>query len=59
MTQTNWIVSSQRQDHLMWVPPEAQVVEPPTILVISLNGFGSVDFRQSMIGVEWIGCYTP
>ena len=55
---TNWIVSSQKKDHLMWVPQEAQVHEPSNILTISCYGFGSVDFQQS-IGVEWISCYTP
>jgi WD40 repeat protein len=55
----NWIISSQGQDHLMWVPPAAQVTEPSNILVISRHGFGSVNFQQSMIGVEWVGCYTP
>jgi hypothetical protein len=29
--------TDQSQDRLMWVPPEAEVVVPPTILVISLN----------------------
>lgn len=59
LTETSWIVSSQGQNPLMWVPREAQVVEPPAILVISRHGFGFVDFRQSMIGVKWVGCYTP
>jgi hypothetical protein len=56
---TNWIVSSQGTDHLMWVPPAAQVTEPSNILVISRYGSGSVDFQQSMIGGHWVGCYTP
>ena len=55
----NWIISSPGKDCLMWVPPAAQVTEPSNILVISHHGFGSVDFQQSMIGVEWVGCYTP
>jgi len=42
----------------MWVPEEAQVTEPSDIL-ISRHGFGSVDFRQAMMGVEWTGCHTP
>ena len=59
LANTNWIVSSQGTDHLMWVPPAAQVTEPSNILVISCHGSGFVDFQQSMIGVHWVGCYTP
>jgi hypothetical protein len=58
LTQTNWVVSSG-EDHLMWVPKEAQLIVPPTILILSRHGFGSVDFRQSMLGDKWAGCYTP
>ena len=43
----------------MWVPPETQVIESSTVLVISRHGFGSVDFQQAMMGVDWISCYTP
>jgi len=43
----------------MWVPEEAQVIEPSNILVISRHGFGSVDFRPAKMGIEWGGCYTP
>ena len=53
-----WIVSSQGKDHLMWVPPAAQVTEPSNNIVISRHGFGSVDFQQYMIGVERVACYT-
>jgi len=42
----------------MWVPREAEVIDPPIILLISRSGFGSVDFRQAMMGLNWIGCYT-
>jgi len=60
LAETNWIISSQGQDHLMWVPQEVQVNQlSHNILTISRHGFGSVDFQQSMIGVEWVGCYTP
>jgi len=59
LADTNWIISSPGQDHLMWVPQEAQVTEPSNILIISCHGFGSVDFRQSIIGVDWVHCYTP
>ena len=59
LADNNWIVPSQGIDRLMWVPPAAQVAEPSNILVISRHGSGTVDFQQSMIGVHWIGCYTP
>jgi len=41
------------------VPERAQVTEPSAILIISRHGFGFVDFEQAMLGVGWIGCYTP
>jgi WD40 repeat protein len=59
VTETNWIISCPGKDHLMWVPQEAQLKHPSNILIISRDGFGSVDFTQSMIGAEWAGCYTP
>jgi WD40 repeat protein len=59
VTETNWIISCPGKDHLMWVPPEAQLKQPSNILIISRDGFGSVDFTQSMIGAEWAACYTP
>ena len=55
----NWIISSQGQDHLMWVPQEANLVQGFNILIISSSGFATVDFHQSMIGVDWVHCYTP
>jgi uncharacterized protein YgiB involved in biofilm formation len=57
LSANNW--TSQQQNYLMWVPPEAQVPRPSNILTISRDGFGSVDFKQSMIGSQWVSCYTP
>ena len=54
----NWIISSHGQDHLMWVPQEANLLQGFNI-PISHSGFSTVDFSQSMIGVDWIHCYTP
>ncbi|KAF8153168.1 hypothetical protein B0H34DRAFT_94878 [Crassisporium funariophilum] len=59
LTDTNWIISAQGGNHLMWVPPSAEVPSPSNILIISRHGFGSVDFTQAMIGDDWAGCYTP
>jgi WD40 repeat protein len=58
LTDKSWIIS-QCQDHLLWVPKEATLAQPFNILVISPSGFATVDFHQSMIGVDWIHCYTP
>ena len=55
----NWIISSQGQDHLMWVPQEANLLQGSNILIISRSGFSTVDFDQSMIGADWVHCYTP
>ena len=55
----NWIISSQGSDHLMWVPPEAVLLQGFNTLIISHLGFSTVDFHQSMIGVDWVQCYTP
>jgi hypothetical protein len=54
-----WIISSQRQHHLMWVPQEAELLQSLNILTISCSGFAAVDFHQSMIGVDWVHCYIP
>ena len=59
MSDKNWIISSQRRDHLMWVPKEANLVQGFNILIISHSGFATVDFHQSMIGDDWVHCYTP
>jgi WD40 repeat protein len=59
LADTNWIISSQGQNHLMWVPSEAGLRLPFNILIISCSGFATVDFHQSMIGVDWVHCYTP
>ena len=59
LADTNWIISSQGQNHLMWVPQAAGLCSPLNILIISRFGFATVDFSQSMIGVDWVHCYTP
>jgi len=59
LAHNSWIISSQGQDHLMWVPPEAQLLRPFDKLIISCSGFATVDFHQSLIGVEWVHCYIP
>ena len=60
LADTNWIISSQGQNHLMWVPQEAGLpVTSFNILIISCSGFATVDFCQSMMGVDWVHCYTP
>jgi WD40 repeat protein len=58
LTETNWVIS-QRQERLMWVPPEANLKLPNNTLIISCHGFGTVDFEQAKIGLEWVDCYTP
>ena len=55
----NWIVSSYGQNHFMWVPQEANLLQGFNILIISHLGFATVDFYQSLIGVDWVHCYTP
>ena len=55
----NWIISSHGQDHLMWVPQEANLLQGYNVLIISRAGFATVDFDHSMIGVDWVRCYTP
>jgi hypothetical protein len=59
LADNNWIISSQGQDHLMWVPQQSNLVQGFNILIISRLGFANVDFHQSMIGVDWVHCYTP
>ena len=59
LADNNWIISSNGQDHLMWVPQGANLVQGYNTLIISRSGFSTVDFHQSMIGVDWVHCYTP
>ena len=59
MADNNWIISSQGQDHLMWVPQGVNFLHGCNILIISHSGFATVDFDQSMIGIDWVHCYTP
>ncbi|CAA7260761.1 unnamed protein product [Cyclocybe aegerita] len=59
LDKTNWLVSSPLHNRLMWVPPNANVKQPSNTVIISRHGFSTVDFRQSMIGAKWAGCYTP
>ena len=56
---TDWIISSQGQDHYMWVPPDTNLAQGFNTLIISNSGFATVDFHQSMIGDNWVQCYTP
>ena len=59
LADSNWIISSPGQNHLMWVPQEAGLPSPFNILMISRFGFATVDFCRAMIGVNWVHCYTP
>ncbi|PPQ85245.1 hypothetical protein CVT25_010018 [Psilocybe cyanescens] len=58
VSEGNWIRSSSTNDRLMWVPPEANVLQRSNCRVI-LGHYSSVDFEQSMIGPNWWKCYTP
>lgn len=55
----NWIVSSQGQDLYMWVPPDTNLIQGFNTIIISDFGYATVDFNQSMIGDDWVHCYTP
>jgi len=59
LADTNWIISSQGQSPLMWVPQEAGSPSPFNTLIISHSDLVTVDFCQSMIGNNWVHCYTP
>ena len=59
LADSNWIISSQDQNHLMWVPREVNLITPLNILIMSRSGCAKVDFHQSMIGADWIRSYTP
>ena len=59
LADSNWIISSEEQNPLMWVPREVNLITPDNILIISRSGCATVDFHQSMIGVDWIHSYTP
>ena len=59
LADSNWIISSQDQNPLMWVPQEVGLCTPVNILIISRSGSATVYFHQCMIGVDWVHSYTP
>ena len=59
LADSNWIISPQEQNPLMWVPQGAGLRTPCNILIISHSDFAIVYFHQSMIGVDWVHSYTP
>ena len=60
LADSNWIIS-QEQNPLVWVSRELalNLLTPVNLLIISRSGCSTVDFHQSMIGVDWIHSYTP
>jgi len=43
ITDSNWIISVQGHDHLMWVPPATGLRQPSNICIISPFGLSTVD----------------
>lgn len=58
----NWILSFPSMNRLMWVPPDAHVLQRPNChILIGKSKYSTVDFKKSeqAIGPDWENIYTP
>ena len=56
---TGWLLSADRQAHLMFVPPDARLPDPSNILTIPPSAVSYVDFSNATLGSQWTDCYSP
>jgi len=47
---TGWLLSADRQAHLMFVPPDARLPDPSNILTIPPSAVSYVDFSNATLG---------
>jgi WD40 repeat protein len=58
-TYTGWLLSTNRQAYLMFVPLDALLSDSFNILTIPHSAASYVDFTNATIGSQWHDCYTP
>ncbi|TFK17156.1 WD40 repeat-like protein, partial [Coprinopsis marcescibilis] len=56
---TGWLLSPHQREYLMYVPPEAKLPRPPTILIISQSPSSSVRLTLDTMGDQWHQCHSP
>ena len=56
---TGWLLSTDRQVYLMFVPLDARLPDSFNILTIPHSAASSVDFTNATIGPRWHDCYRP
>jgi WD40 repeat protein len=55
---TGWLLSSQGEHNLMFVPPNANLPDSSNILTLPRSCVPSLDFTSSRLGPEWHNCFS-
>ncbi|KAH8818586.1 WD40-repeat-containing domain protein [Flagelloscypha sp. PMI_526] len=57
-----WLVTSKEytgtEKKILWIPPSLRPFDPSVLLVISREGFNSIDLAGCVFGKGWEQCYT-
>jgi WD40 repeat protein len=56
---TGWIIHPSGWGYLMFVPPDANLLDPSNILVMPPSAASYVDFTNAAFGPQWQNCYQP
>jgi WD40 repeat protein len=56
---TGWLLSSSGENHVTFVPPSANLPDPPCILVLSNSPSSFVRLENAALGPQWHECYSP
>jgi WD40 repeat protein len=56
---TGWLLSSNGKNHVIFVPPSANLPPPPCILVLSNSPSSRVFLDNAALGSQWHECYSP
>jgi WD40 repeat protein len=56
---TGWLLLSNGEDHVMFVPPSANLPPPPCILVLSNLPSSCVLLDNAALGSQWHKCHSP
>jgi len=59
LSYTGWLLSTDRQAYLMFVPLDARLPDSFNILTIPHSAASSVDFANATIGPQWHDCHSP
>jgi WD40 repeat protein len=57
-TRTGWLLSLDGNNNVMFVPPSANLPDPPTILELTNRPSSSVSFASAALGGQWHKCYS-